>query len=154
MRRLTLILIAFYFFSTLTGFQIPVKKHQGIKGKVTWLEGNQMPKISEAPIEKEMNKGKPIVRTIQVFPLMNLADTKMENGLFKSLSSKPITETTSNEKGEFQIKLAPGQYSVFTVEEEGLFANIFDQNGNIQPVTVKKKRWSKLDIIINYKAVF
>lgn len=154
MKRITLMLIAICFIIPLSSYHSSVKKHQGIKGKVTWLEGNQMPKISDAPIQTGAHKGEPVVRTIQIFPLINLGDTEMENGLFHSLEVKPIAETISNEKGEFKIKLPPGQYSVFTVEEDGLFANIFDQNGDIQPINVKKKKWSKLDIIINYKAFF
>lgn len=154
MKKIILILIAICFIIPLSSYNSSVKKHQGIKGKVTWLEGNQMPTVSDKPIETGAHKGEPVIRTIQIFPLVNLADAKMENGLFDTLEAKPITETTSNEKGEFKIKLPPGEYSVFTVEEDGLFANTFDQNGDIQPIIVKKKKWSKLDIVINYKAFF
>lgn len=154
MKRIILILITICLIIPLSSFYLPIKKEQGIKGRITWLEGNQMPKISDAPIQTGVLKGEPVVRTVQIFPLVNLADAKMENGLFQSIAAKPIAETTSNEKGEFKIKLPPGQYSVFTVEEDGLFANIFDQNGDIQPINIKKKKWSKLDIVINYKAFF
>ncbi|HAH36991.1 MAG TPA: hypothetical protein DCL81_10860 [Algoriphagus sp.] len=78
----------------------------------------------------------------------------MEGTLFQSISGEPITMVTTDEEGRYLLELAPGRYSIFTREEDGLFANIFDGDGNIQPVTVKKGEWTLLDIVINYKAVF
>ncbi|MCS5490165.1 carboxypeptidase regulatory-like domain-containing protein [Algoriphagus limi] len=128
---------------------------QGISGKVTWLEGNQMPMISEDGDASPVNpKGIPAKRTILIYPLTNLADSRMEDGLFVQVKGEPIAKTESDENGEYKLELSPGRYSIFTQEEDGLFANLFDGEGNIQPVTIRDKEWTILDIIINYKAVF
>ncbi|HAS57206.1 MAG TPA: hypothetical protein DEQ87_11925 [Algoriphagus sp.] len=134
----------------------PIKPEgEGITGKVTWLEGNQMPMIVEDGEKPEVNpKGVPVQRTLIIYPMTNLADAKVEGTLFQSISGEPITTVTTDEEGRYLLELAPGRYSIFTREEDGLFANIFDGDGNIQPVTVKKGEWTLLDIVINYKAVF
>lgn len=43
-----------------------------------------------------------------------------------------------------------GRYSLFTVEENGYFANIDDLDSFIQPVKVNSGEWEEHDIIINY----
>ncbi|NVJ85806.1 MAG: carboxypeptidase regulatory-like domain-containing protein [Algoriphagus sp.] len=130
-------------------------ENQGITGKITWLEGNQMPMISEDGSATPPNpKGIPVKRTILIYPLTNLADSRMEDGLFVQVKGEPIAQTESDENGKYTLELSSGRYSIFTQEEEGLFANLFDGEGNIQPVTVKEREWTTLDIIINYKAVF
>ncbi len=160
MKNITLtlaILFSFGLFLSLEGCKTMKSENQGVKGTVTWLEGNQMPTIrsdediSDPSTEK---KGKPVVRVIKVYPLTKLSDTKMENGLFQSISGEPITEVISNENGEFTLNLSPGSYSLFTVEEDGLFANSFDGNGNIEPLLIKKGEWVTRDLVINYKAYF
>jgi hypothetical protein len=133
----------------------PLKSdNSGITGTVTWIEGNQMPMVLEEGQKPPKASLKPIKRKIQVFPLMKISDMKMENGLFVSVMEKPLAETESDNKGKFTLELAPGQYSIFTVEEEGLFANVFDGEGNVMPVTVREKEWTLIDIEVNYKAVY
>ncbi|PZX61025.1 hypothetical protein LV84_00013 [Algoriphagus ratkowskyi] len=128
---------------------------QGVVGQVTWLEGNQMPMIvQEGKKSKKATVGEPVIRTVRIYPLMKISDVNLENGLFKSVAAKPITEIQSDENGQYTVSLSPGRYSVLTVEEGGLFASIFDGDGNIQPVTVKDGEWTLLDIIVNYKAAF
>lgn len=97
---------------------------------------------------------KPIKRTVRVYPLIKFSDLKMEDGLFTAVAEKPITEVESNESGVYSVQLSPGKYSVFIVEEDGLFANIFDGEGNVNPVTVKENEWTLLDVVVNYKAVY
>ena len=117
-----------------------------------------MPMITEEPKEGKKDKrvtiGDPVKRTVRVYPLIKISDVTLENGLFQSVAAKPITEIETDENGEYSINLSPGRYSILTVEEGGLFASIFDGDGNIQPVTIKEKEWKLLDIVINYKAAF
>jgi hypothetical protein len=133
----------------------PLSDGQGIQGKVTWLEGNQMPMISEDGKSSKVNpKGVPAERMLLIYPLTNLSDAAREGALFSRVKGEPIDSVQSDSDGKYSIQLAPGTYSVFVKEEEGLFANMFDGNGSIQPVVVKKAEWTTLDIIINYKAFF
>jgi hypothetical protein len=114
-----------------------------------------MPTISDSGTESKNDpKGKPVKRTIRIYPLIKISDMSVEDGLVKSLAAKPITEIETDESGKYSLQLSPGRYSIFTVEEGGLFANIFDGEGNVQPVTVKEGEWTLLDIVINYKAVY
>ncbi|MFN3997026.1 carboxypeptidase regulatory-like domain-containing protein [Algoriphagus sp.] len=127
---------------------------QGITGTVTWLEGNHMPMMTEDRKANTKAGPKPIQRNVRIYPLTKFSDLKMEEGLFTAIAKKPVAEVESNESGVYSIKLSPGRYSVFIVEEEGLFANIFDGEGNVNPVTVKENEWTLLDVVVNYKAVF
>lgn len=128
---------------------------QGIVGQVTWLEGNQMPTIvEEGKNSKKTTAGEPVKRTVRVYPLLKISDVTLEGGLFKSVSAKQITEIETDENGQYMVNLSPGRYSILTVEEDGLFASIFDGDGNIQPVTVKEDEWTLLDIVVNYKAAY
>ena len=127
---------------------------QGITGTVTWLEGNQMPMVTESGNPASKTAAKPIQRTVRVYPLIKFSDLKIENGLYTALAEKPITEVETDENGKYSLQLSPGRYSIFVVEEGRLFANIFDGEGNVQPVTVKENEWTLLDIEVNYKAVY
>ncbi|WP_192350791.1 carboxypeptidase regulatory-like domain-containing protein [Algoriphagus sp. Y33] len=128
---------------------------QGVVGQVTWLEGNHMPTIvEEGKKNKRKTIGDPVKRIVRVYPLITISDVTVENGLFKSVAAKPITEIETDDYGKYSINLSPGRYSILTVEEGGLFASVFDGDGNIQPATVKEGEWTLLDIVINYKAAF
>lgn len=155
MNRIFLLFLALTTVFTFTQCKPYQPEGQGITGQITWLEGNLMPTISDSGNEsKKESQGVPVKRTLRIYPLLKISDMSMENGLFKSLAAKPITEIETDEFGKYSLQLSPGRYSVFTVEEDGLFANTFDGEGNVQPVTVKEGEWTLLDIVINYKAVY
>jgi len=126
---------------------------EGVRGQVFWLEGNQMPSISEdgSLVRKEKQA---IQRTIVIYPLTKLQDAQLEDGLFKSIASDPIKVVNTDENGKFSTKLEPGAYSFFTKEEEGLFANRFDTDGNIQPVYISTGEWIELEILVDYRAAY
>lgn len=155
MNQLIKLLYTFVFVLLLSQCAPYQPEGEGVVGQVTWLEGNQMPSISEeGKKEKRTTIGQPVQRTVRVYPLMKISDVALENGLFRSVAAKPITEIETDENGEYAINLSPGRYSILTVEEGGLFASIFDGDGNIQPVTVKENEWTLLDIVVNYKAAY
>ncbi|WP_157359714.1 carboxypeptidase regulatory-like domain-containing protein [Algoriphagus mannitolivorans] len=125
---------------------------EGIKGTITWLEGNQMPMISDSGETRE--KPKAVQRKVLIYPLLKFSDLKLNEGLFEPPRINPIAEVESDAQGKYSVSLSPGRYSVFTQEEGGLFAGIFDGEGNVMPVTVKEGQWTLLDIQVNYKAAF
>jgi hypothetical protein len=152
-----LILTSFVILVTFTACKSMKSENQGVRGTVTWLEGNQMPTIKsedEKSSVDERLKGKPVVRILKIYPLTNLSDARMENGLFQSIGGVPIAEVRSEEDGTYTLSLPPGKYSVFTVEEEGLFANQFDAEGNIEPLHISEGEWVQKNIVINYRAYF
>jgi len=127
---------------------------QGIKGQLYWLEGNHMPMMheeGEEPVERERQT---VQRKIRVYELTRMDQAKQRDGLYEEVSTSLVAEGESDESGAFEIGLPPGRYSVFTVEEEGLFANVFDAQQNIQPVEVQEGEWKEMEIRIDYKAFY
>ena len=122
---------------------------QGIKGQVFWISGNQMPGAGKG---KSPQQG--IIREILVYPEVKLADTKQSDGFFTEISGKPVASTFSKADGSFKIKLPPGNYSVFVKESKGLFANLFDGQGIINPVKVKSKKYIWITLTVDYEAVY
>lgn len=126
------------------------QQRQGIKGQVFWISGNLMPGL-ENP--RSIHAG--IQREIFVYQLTTLEQaTLMENGFFKDIQTPLVTKVLSKPDGSFKLRLPPGKYSVFVKEEDGLFANLFDKNNAINPVTVKEKQYSWLPINVDYKAAY
>ncbi|EON75362.1 hypothetical protein ADIS_4066 [Lunatimonas lonarensis] len=74
--------------------------------------------------------------------------------LIGSIQTPRIAELETDENGRFEIELPIGAYSVFTVEEEGYFANVFDQYNHVNPIQVKEGEWTFLEIVVNYLAVY
>ncbi|HAS43612.1 MAG TPA: hypothetical protein DCS93_24240 [Microscillaceae bacterium] len=139
-----------------------VKINQGVYGRVFWVAGNQMPVIGVKP-PKEKSKAdnqrtKPVKRQLLVYPVMSMSQLKPNGRLFQMPDTKPFATAMADEDGCFQLKLPPGKYSVFTLEEDQgqkrIFANIFDGQGHANPVEVKRMELTELNIKINYKAVF
>jgi hypothetical protein len=129
---------------------------QGISGKVVWLEGNLMPGIGDTTYRERL-AGIPVQRKLFIYEPATSADavkTSESEVLYSEIHSKLIKDVETNSDGTFQIELDPGRYSIFTLEEKGLFANIFDGEGIINPVTVEAGKFTEIQIKVNYKAFF
>jgi len=123
---------------------------QGISGRVLWYEGDLMPGIDKPPAE-----GKPIKREIHIYEATKLEDADVSDGQFYSnLKTKLVFSVISDEEGKFMAALDPGTYSVFVKEPKGLFANSFDQNGIINPVTVSPNELVQVRIRVDYMAAY
>src|SRR5690606_16609944 len=104
---------------------------QGIAGKVIWESGNHMP----SPDAPRAGGRKGIARTVYVYEVTKGNQVSTAEGVFHSnIKSKLIKEVTSDANGYFEVNLEPGKYSLFTKEEQGLYANLFDGENNIFPV--------------------
>lgn len=127
---------------------------QGLAGKVRWLEGNMMPTISEEPEKKPVDKGKPVQRELHIYELTTMEEAKANGTFFHDIETTLIEKVETNEKGEFVVALPAGRYSVFVKEEQGLFANSFDGEGNINPVSIQEGEITTIRIDINYAAAY
>ncbi|ELR68935.1 hypothetical protein C900_05628 [Fulvivirga imtechensis AK7] len=125
------------------------KIEQGITGTVRWYEGNMMP----GP-DTKTNEGQAVEREIHIYELVTMQAAHREGELYKDVPSKLVTTIMTDRSGNFSVSLPPGRYSLFTKEEDGLFANTFDGEGNINPVTVKEGKVTEVKININYKAYY
>lgn len=122
---------------------------QGITGSVVVVEGNQMP----GPGQKRP-EAKPARRNVVVYALTNQQETTLRDGLFSDLKTERIAKTRSKRNGRFRISLPPGRYSIFVEEADGLYANVWDAEMNIHPVTVTAKTFSNVKIEITRNASF
>lgn len=128
---------------------------QGIAGQVLWLEGNLMPGIGDEPeVNRKKFKGEPIQRTLYIYELTTMDEASSEGVFFQDIQTPLVAKVETNKKGEFAVSLPEGSYSLFVEEEEGLFANTFDGEGNINPVTVSEGDIATITIEVNYKAAY
>jgi len=122
---------------------------QGISGKILLKTGNAMPSPG-----RKIDPGTPVVRTVLIYELTRRTDAVSNGTLYSHLKTKLIAKTHSDTTGYYALALPVGKYSVFVEVDGGLFANLFDDNGYINLVEIKKDSISKKDIIINNLAVY
>jgi len=129
--------------------QTPIE--QGITGKVLWVSGNQMP----SPDAPQSSGKRGIQRTIYVYELTNASQATTTDGVFHTnIQTKLVTQVETDANGNFAVSLPPGKYSLFTKEEKGLYANLFDGEMNIFPVEVQRGQVTNVEFLINYKASY
>ena len=134
--------------------QKPNYYDQGLAGEVRWVEGNLMPTIGDTTYA-ERARGIPIEREIYVFKAVKKENTISAVGTFyKSVQSELVSKFMTNPDGTFKVSLPAGRYSVFVMEEEGYFANLFDGGNYINPVTVHTNNFTEIQILVNYKAFY
>ena len=133
---------------------LPQPVEQGVRGQVLWLEGNFMPGIHEEGEVPERPSGQRIQRTLRIYELTNRDEAEYRDGFFVNVEEELVATVESNPSGNFSVALEPGRYSVLVEEEQGLFAGVYDGEGNLQPVTVAKDSLSYLEIKVDYKAAY
>jgi len=100
----------------------------------------------------------PVVREVYIYQATALQDvvpsSNSEGQFFSSINTELITLVTSDSTGFYQAQLPTGTYSVFIKENEEFYANHFDADFTINPVTVEENKTTKLQIDITYAATF
>jgi hypothetical protein len=122
---------------------------QGVHGQVFWVSGNQMP----GP-ESMLSPNQGAIREVLVYELTSFKDVTQVGPFFRDIKTKMVASVLSKADGTFKVKLAPGAYSVFTKEKNGLYANLFDTKTNINPVNVKAGEYAWKTITIDYEAAY
>lgn len=153
--KMTIVLLACFLTATCTNpptQKLPKQIKQGISGQVIWLEGNLMPSIDQP--DANTRQGKPVVREIHVYKLVNVKETESQDGFFIKVKGTPVKKSYSDASGNFSIPLPIGEYSVFVKEEQGLYANLFDGKYNVNPVVVNRNKITEIKLKIDYKAVY
>ncbi len=123
----------------------------GIEGYIFRVSGNRMPSQGN-PLPSPRG----IRTTLYVFELTSLDQvTRVNEGPFyKELRSRLVRTVQSDDSGYFFISLPPGQYSLFTRKEELYYANIFDGQNHIAPVTVTGGKVAQMNVNVDYDAVY
>lgn len=113
-----------------------------------------MPTVGDTVL-RERHRGKPIEREVYIFNALKRDHLVMGgNSLFKQVKGQLVSRLRTDQKGRFKANLSPGKYSIFTLEEGGYFANIYDGNNFINPVTVQPSTFTEIIILVNYKAYY
>jgi hypothetical protein len=101
------------------------------------------------------SKSVPVERQIVVHALTDMDGVdRTEGPLYDRIRTEQVAVLQADSEGRFTGCLPPGEYSVFTVEEGGFFANRFDGGGHIQPVTIRAGDTTDIVIDINYRAYY
>ena len=121
-------------------FKKDVPKHQnpqqqGIAGYIYRLSGNQMPIPG-----KPAHRPKGFATTLFVYETTNLKDVQRvgNSPMYLSINKKLICTIQSDSTGYFYAALEPGSYSLFVKFNNLYYANSYDIQQNIFPVTVHK----------------
>ncbi|MHA6246324.1 carboxypeptidase regulatory-like domain-containing protein [Pontibacter sp. CAU 1760] len=123
---------------------------QGIAGQVIWKSGNQMPSPDAPP-----SKGRGVQRTLYIYELTNSTQAHTVNGVFHTNIQTPlVTQVDTDADGKFAVSLKPGKYSLFSKEDKGMYANLFDGEMNINPVEVQEGQVTNVEFLINYTAAY
>ena len=96
----------------------------------------------------------PAKRQIAIYKITNISEAKTNGTFFTGIKTACVAKVSSNAKGYFEVALPAGQYSVFVVEKQGLYANSFNGKGQINAVEVLPDSLARRDIYISNKAVF
>ena len=122
---------------------------QGLRGQVFWVSGNQMP----GP-ESILSPNQGAIREVLIFEVTTLNDVTQVGPFFRDIKTRMVATIQSKPDGTFKVKLEPGSYSVFTKEKNGLYANLFDEKNNINPVVIKPGEYAWKTITIDYDAAY
>ncbi|WP_255481033.1 carboxypeptidase-like regulatory domain-containing protein [Pontibacter sp. Tf4] len=124
---------------------------QGITGRILWQAGNQMPSPDAPPTDNKRG----VERTVYIYELTNANQVTTQDGVFHTnIQTNLVAQVVTDANGNFSVALEPGKYSLFTKEEKGLYANLFDGEMNIFPVEVKKGEVTTIEFLINYQASY
>jgi hypothetical protein len=108
----------------------------GIWGTASHRQGNCMP-VSESTTCLDC----PIQTQVRIYAYTTFQDAKraMTGGpYFDSFSTGLIKTINTDAQGFFQTDLPDGKYTIALVQEGKLFANMFDGQGGIWPVSVSQ----------------
>ena len=93
---------------------------------------------------------------VYVFEKTNIIQTEIKDTapFFKTIKTKLMAQTTTDSVGNFQVALPIGSYSLFFKKGDAYYANRFDQQNNINIITVKKGEVTQVTITESSGAAF
>jgi hypothetical protein len=135
-------------------------QNSGIEGKVYQLSGNRMPSPPRHPGDtiRISPKTPGIKGTVCVFELTNDSQVSRQgtSPWCVAVHTHLIRQVDTDDKGNFQIPLPPGTYSVFTKKDNLFYATRRDEQNNIAPVKVLPGKMTRIDCSVesNQKVVY
>lgn len=139
------------------GREMPPDNHelvtvtQGIWGNVWVWQGDFMPSTDNV----QCGSITPVSREVHIYEATSLQETIPSIGTrFTTVNSRLVQIVGSQGNGFFQASLSPGRYSLFVKEDSALYANWFDGQGYVYPVTVVKDSATKFQIDLTSGATY
>ena len=122
---------------------------QGIWGYVLFWEGDFRP----PPPYSGTITG--VSREMHIYELASVDDVEPPgyDCFYSAVHTPLVAVVQSAGNGFFEVALDPGDYSIFSVEDGLLYANVF-QGGSIFPVTVDHGEAREITFDITYRATF
>ena len=124
---------------------------RGVWGTVSLAEGDCMPSIPYNPCRI---RHCPVRRTVRIYDYSKADNTVPYNPygpFFDSLNTRFVAQVETGENGFFQADIAPGQYSIFMVENGKLYAdnNKRDNQGGLCPFSFASGTIT-VNLLLNY----
>lgn len=121
---------------------------QGVWGNVWFWRGDFMPECIHGTIRA-------VSREIRIYELTRddqvTATDRPAFTFFSEVKSKLLATTRSDSRGFFQVRLAPGKYSIFVLERGLFYSNSLDNDLNIGSFEVVAGAPTKLQFDITYE---
>lgn len=124
----------------------------GVSGTVVFLTGNQMPTVGE---NRTRSAPQGVKTTVWVFggrisaqggPRLPLNEAKQKYNY--------VTKVNTDTRGNFFVKLPPGEYTIFAQYGNDLYLNSFQGDGSFKTVQVTNGKITELRLVNNEKATF
>jgi hypothetical protein len=134
-------------------------QRSGIRGTVYSIGGNHMPAPNRRRIDSGATKYPPhgVKATVCIYSLTSDSQVVHADPThYRAVLTPLISCIETDEKGQFQVFLPPGTYSVFTKKGELFYASRRDEKNHIAPVEVLpgKMTWVSCSVESDHKAVY
>lgn len=139
----------------------PAEDHQrsGICGTVYSRSGNHMPapnrRVDSAALKSSTIPG--VRATVCIFRLTSDNQVvHVDPTHYRAILTPLVSQIETDEKGQFQVFLPPGTYSVFTKKGELFYASRRDEKNHIAPVEVLPGKMTRVSCSVesDHKAVY
>ena len=122
-----------------------------VTGEVVRVRGNQMPS-PDAPPPVYPGYGTTLY-FFEPFKADKAVATR-ETGVYREIRSPLKAKVTTDEKGDFSLRLPAGRYSVLIGRDSVYYTNLSDGEGFLNPVEVKKGASNRLRLQADWDAVY
>ena len=126
---------------------------QGVYGTIELITGDCMPSAGGPPSTCERCPAK---RVVQLYEYTNISQAVRSTAppyYYEHFNTQKLAEVESDEKGFYQIDIAPGKYTLVTIEDGKMYVDVYDQSGGINPVVIESNKPLKANLPID-KAVW
>lgn len=126
---------------------------QGTYGTVSLITGDCMPMAGPGPSRCIHC---PVKRTVQIYEYTNISQAVRSTTppyYWDHFTTQKLAETEADEKGFYQVSIAPGHYTIVTIEDGKIYATGFDGVGGINAITIENNMALKANLTVS-KALY